>query len=65
VQRDAGPYPWNYLAIYECDAPRVEQVIEGLRARSGTPDMPLSSAMADVRYVCYFEPLTEVLRAQL
>jgi hypothetical protein len=63
-QRDASPQPWKYLAIYECEAPDVQLVIDGLRARSGSPEMPISSAMADVRYVCYFEPITEMVSAK-
>lgn len=61
-QRDAGPYPWGYLAIYECDTDDVQQVIAGLRERSGTPDMPISSALDDERFVCFFEPITDVKR---
>lgn len=58
-QRDAGPYPWQYLAIYECETEDVREVIEGLRARSGSAEMPLSDAMEAERHVCFFEPVTE------
>jgi hypothetical protein len=60
VQRDAGPYPWKYLAVYECDANDVTSVIDGLRSRSGTPDMPISSALDGARFVCFFEPITDM-----
>jgi len=58
-QRDPGPYPWQYLAIYECETEDVREVIAGLKARSGTAEMPLSDAMEAERYVCFFEPVTE------
>jgi len=60
TQRDAGPYPWKYLAIYECETDDVQQVIDGLKARSGTSEMPISSALAESRYVCFFEPIVEL-----
>lgn len=63
VQRDAGPRPWEYMAIYECRAEGVQQVIDGLRARSGTPEMPISCAMAESRYVYFFEPITDMMSA--
>jgi hypothetical protein len=51
--------PYEYLAIYECEADDVQIVIDGLKARAGTPDMPISSAMAEMRISCIFEPITE------
>lgn len=65
VQRDIGPKPWKYMAIYECNADNVQQVIDGLRARSGTPEMPISSALAESRYVYFFEPITEMMSASI
>ena len=29
-QRDQGPYPWKYLAVYECETDDVRNVISGL-----------------------------------
>jgi len=63
-QRDAGPYPWDYLAIYDCETDDVRQVIDALRQRSGTPEMPISSALDDTRYVCFFEPITDLKRSE-
>jgi len=61
-QRGAGPQPWDYLALYECDAPEPRLVTEGIQARIGTPEMMMSEALAEARYGCYFEPITEVVR---
>lgn len=63
-QRGSGPQPWQYLALYECDAAEPNVVTDGIQARYNTPAMPISDALAEVRYACYFEPLTEVARGQ-
>lgn len=60
-QRWAGPHQWEYLAIYECDAPEPQVVTDGIQQRLGTPEMLRSDAMAEVSYGCYFEPITEVI----
>jgi len=62
VQRDAGKQPWQYMAIYDCDADNVQQVIDNIGARAGTPEMPISSAMAETHYACFFEAITGVIR---
>jgi hypothetical protein len=58
-QRDQGPYPWKYLAVYECETDDVRSVISALKERSRTPEMPISDSLADERFVCFFEPITE------
>lgn len=60
-QRGAGPHPWEYMAIYECDAPQPQVVTDGIQARIGTPQMTMSDSLAEARYGCYFEPITEVI----
>ncbi|WP_175817223.1 DUF4286 family protein [Burkholderia diffusa] len=57
TQRDEIGYPWRYLAIYACETDDLRQVIDGLRERSGTSAMPISSAMEEDRLVCFFEPI--------
>jgi hypothetical protein len=59
--RGAAAPPWQYMALYECDA-EPQAVADGIRARIGTPDMPMTDAMAEARSACYFEPITEVIR---
>ena len=61
-QRGTPEHPWEYLALYECEAPAPNVVTEGIQARVGTPDMVISSALAEARYGCYFEPIGEVVR---
>jgi hypothetical protein len=60
--RGAAPQPWQYMALYECDAAEAQVVTDGIRERIGTPEMPMSDALAEARYTCYFEPITEVVR---
>lgn len=58
-QRDAPLFPQSYLAIYECEAESVDDVLQALAARSGTDKMPLSDALAESRMVVFYEPVTE------
>jgi hypothetical protein len=60
TQPNAGPFPWKYMALYECETDDVQQLIDSLKARAGTPEMPISGAFADSPYVCYFEPIAEL-----
>jgi hypothetical protein len=63
TQRDKPPYPYQYLAIYECDADRLEEIVADISRRVGTPDMPLSEAYdSSHRIACFFEPLTGMIR---
>lgn len=61
-QRDPGPHPWQYLAIYECDTDDVRSVIAELKARSGTSAMTMSDTLDKERFVYFFEPITEMKR---
>lgn len=61
-QRGSGPQPWNYLALYECDAAEPNVVTNGIQERYNTPDMVISPTLAEARYACYFEPITDVVR---
>lgn len=62
-QRGAGPYPWDYLAIYECESEDVAKVIAGLTERSGTPAMVMSTSLAEARSSCFYEAITELKTA--
>ncbi|WER50768.1 hypothetical protein CupriaWKF_30920 [Cupriavidus sp. WKF15] len=64
-QRISVPQPWEYMALYDCDAPGPQDVIDGLEARIGTTEMPVTDSLAEVRYACLFEPITEVIHSQL
>ncbi|HWK67249.1 MAG TPA: hypothetical protein VNS34_20165 [Rhizobiaceae bacterium] len=63
-QRSPGPHPFRYLAVYECEADDVGTIISELKSRSGTPEMPISSAMDAERFMCFFEPITDVVRSE-
>lgn len=62
IQRDAGPYSWGYLAIYECETDDLRSIIRELKARGGTELMRMTDALAAERFVCFFEPITEMQR---
>jgi hypothetical protein len=62
IQRDDGPFPWGYLAIYECDTDDARSVIAELKARRGTELMRMTDALAEERFVCFFEPITDMKR---
>jgi hypothetical protein len=63
TQLSSEPQPWQYMAIYDCDAPSVQHIVDGISARAGTSEMTPSSAIANTRCVCFFEPITDVLQA--
>ena len=64
IQRDAGPHPWDYLAIYECETDDPTTIVAELKARSGTAAMPISNSLGKGdRLVCFFEPITETVTA--
>jgi hypothetical protein len=63
IQRDDGPFPWGYLAIYQCDTDDVRSVIRELKTRGGTELMRMTDSLAKERFVCFFEPITELRRA--
>lgn len=58
-QRGEGPFPWEYLAIYDCDTDDLEGLIAKITAVAGTEDMPISDAMQTARFSCYFEEMGE------
>ncbi|MBT0781216.1 DUF4286 family protein [Paracoccus sp. pheM1] len=59
-QRDPGPFEWNYLAIYNCDTDDVQDIIGQIRARVNTDAMPISDTLAEKRFFCVFEPITDM-----
>jgi hypothetical protein len=61
-QKNGPAQPWEYLAIYDCEADSVQQIVDGIGTRAGTSEMLVSSALSAESYVCYFEPMTELMR---
>jgi len=62
-QRAAPPYPWSYLAIYEVETNDIQVTIDTLKARAGTPEMPVTNAMQAGGATWVFQPITERLTA--
>lgn len=64
TQRDAAPYDWDYLAVYQCEANDVQEIFDGIRQRAGTAVMPISDALHQTRFLCVYEPVTDMKRAK-
>ena len=45
VQRNPGPYPHGYLALYEIEADDINVVLEGLDKAQKAGEMPMTKAM--------------------
>jgi hypothetical protein len=59
TQRFQPPYPYKYMAVYEVESDKMEQAIKAMNERVGTPEMPMTEAIAKERVAWFFEPLTE------
>ena len=62
VQKPGTPQPWQYAAVYDCEADSAQQLLTALTERVGGPQLPLSSALAEQRFLCILEPITEVMQ---
>lgn len=62
TQRMPAPHPWKYMAIYEVEADKVPDAIEGLKRAAGTSAMPMSDALAAERINWFFVPRGEPLQ---
>jgi len=60
AQKAGSDQRWQYAAVYDCEADTAQQLLDALGARSGTPDMPLSDALAEERRLCVLEPITDL-----
>lgn len=61
TQHRPGPFEWKYMAVYEIDIDDISTTLSALKARSGTEEMPLSTALNPERMVWIYEPITEVV----
>jgi hypothetical protein len=64
TQKDGTPQSYQYLATYDCEADSVTQLLDALRDRLGTPELPLSSALSEQRVLWCYEPITEPMHRQ-
>jgi hypothetical protein len=62
-QRREPPYPHKYMAIYEVETDDLGAVIKEIGKRSGTSEMPTSTAIASGTSAFFFEPMTERVTA--
>jgi hypothetical protein len=63
VQRDAPPFPWRYLALYEIETDDLNRTLAALRERAGTSAMVISDAVAPERAGWFFQPITPKVEA--
>jgi len=61
TQRAAGPFPWQYLALYQIDTDDLKGTLSALAARAGTSAMVMSDALAEQRLAWVFDPVTPVV----
>jgi len=61
-QRRPGPQPYEYLAVFQCEAAAPEVVTRELDARRAM--MLKSDAVLEERLACYFEPITPIMSAE-
>ena len=58
VQRDAPPYPWQYVSLYEIETDDLNHTLAVLKERAGTSAMVISDAVAPERAGWFFHPIT-------
>ena len=63
VQRDAPPFPWRYLALYEIETDDLNRTLATLRERAGTSAMVISNAVVPERAGWFFKPITPKVEA--
>lgn len=63
VQRDPGPFPWRYLALYEIETDDLKHTLAVLRERAGTSAMVISDAVAAERTGWFFQPITPKVKS--
>jgi hypothetical protein len=58
MERQRTPdQPYKYSAMYDIDAGMAPQIIAELNRRGGTPEMPITTSIAEPRYVGFFEAI--------
>jgi hypothetical protein len=57
------PFPWRYLALYEIETDDLAATMAELKARSGTSQMVLSSALSPDFLAWMFQPVTPRIEA--
>ncbi|MSO90603.1 MAG: hypothetical protein EXR01_03305 [Acetobacteraceae bacterium] len=63
TQRAAGPFPWQYMALYQIETDDLKKTLATLGERSGTSAMVMSDALAAERLAWVYDPITPSVRA--
>jgi hypothetical protein len=63
VRRDAPPFPWRYLALYDIESADLNRTLAALRERAGTSGVVISNAVASERAGWFFRPITPKVEA--
>jgi hypothetical protein len=64
TQRAAGPFPWQYLALYQIETDDLQKTLGELAARSGTSAMVISDALGAERLAWVYDPITPSVEAK-
>lgn len=64
AQRAAGPFPWQYMALYHIETDDLQKTLATLAERSGTPAMVMSDALAAERLAWVYDPITPSVEAK-
>jgi hypothetical protein len=62
-QQRSPDQPYKYSAMYDIEPGMGPQIIAELNRRGGTPEMPLTTSIAEPRYVGFFEAITSRVAA--
>jgi hypothetical protein len=65
MEQQRGPdQPYKYSAMYDIEAEMAPQIVSELSRRAHTPEMPLSTAVTDPRYLSFFDAITPLITAK-
>lgn len=64
TQRAAGPFPWQYMALYQIETDDLQKTLATLAERSGTSAMVMSDALAAERLAWVYDPITPPVEAK-
>jgi hypothetical protein len=59
----SGHPKWQYLALYEAETDDPDALLESVRVKVGTPEMPVITALESEVFAVLFEPITKRMPA--
>ena len=63
-QQRSPDQPYKYSAMYDIEAEMAARIIAELNRRGGTPEMPMTTSVAEPRYIGFFEAITPRVSVQ-